>query len=219
MLTEHHLKNYEIDNLPIYRYKLGSNFCRHEFKNGGVCILVQEDLDFSPISLDNYCKEKDIEVCAVMLKITPIQLIILAIYRSLSGNFSNFLKNLDSITNTWHSIKVEFVICGGININHLENCNKRQQLDAPLQTYNLTGTVSFPTRKSKASSTAIENIFKTRTKNYIINPHINGLSENEVQIIMIENTVLTNQTNKITTKRDINDQSTLEFQLLLSHEN
>ena len=36
---------------------------------------------------------------------------------------------------------------------------------------------------------------------------------------MIENTVLTNQTNKITTKRDINDQSILEFQLLLSHEN
>ena len=35
---------------------------------------------------------------------------------------------------------------------------------------------------------------------------------------MIENTVLTNQTNKITTKRDINDQSILEFQILLSHE-
>jgi len=111
------------------------------------------------------------------------------------------------------------MICGDININYLENCNKSQQLDALLQTYNLIGTVSFPTRKSKASSTAIDNIFITRTKNYIINPHINGLSDHEVQIIMIENTVLTNQTNKITTKRDINDQSKLEFQLLLSHEN
>jgi len=36
---------------------------------------------------------------------------------------------------------------------------------------------------------------------------------------MIEITVLTNQTNKITTTRDINDQSILEFQILLSHEN
>ena len=36
-LTEHHLKDYEIDNLPIDRFKLGSKFCRHEFKNlGGV---------------------------------------------------------------------------------------------------------------------------------------------------------------------------------------
>jgi len=184
-----------------------------------VCIFVHEDLDFFSVSLDKYCKEKDIEVCAVRLKITPIQLIILANYRPPSGNFTNFLKNLDSILNTWYSNKIEFVICGDININYLENCKKRQQLDALLQTYNLIGTVLFPTRKSKASTTAIDNIFITRTKNYIINPHINGLSAHEVQIIMIENIVLTKQINNITTKRDINNQSVLEFQLLLSHEN
>jgi hypothetical protein len=40
-LTEHHLKDYEIDNLPIDHYKLGSKFCRQEFKNGGgVCVCV-----------------------------------------------------------------------------------------------------------------------------------------------------------------------------------
>jgi len=32
-LTEHYLKDYEIDNPPIDRFKLGSKFCRHEFKN------------------------------------------------------------------------------------------------------------------------------------------------------------------------------------------
>ena len=80
-------------------------------------------------------------------------------------------------------------------------------------------TVSFPTCKSKASTTATDNIFITRTKNYNINPHINGLSDHEAQIITVENTVPTKQTNKITTKRDINEQSILEFQLLLSHEN
>jgi len=161
---------------------------------------------------------KDIEVCAVRLKISPIQLIILAIYRSPSGNFTNFLKNLDSILNTWHTSKVEFVICGDININYLENCNKRQQLDELLQTYNLIGTVSFPTRKSKASTTAIENIFIIRTKNYNINPHINGLSDHETHIITVESMVPAKQTNKITTKSDVDEQSTLEFQLLLSHE-
>jgi len=111
------------------------------------------------------------------------------------------------------------VICGDININYLENCKKRQQLDALLQTYNLIGTVSFPTHKSKASTTAVDNIFTTRTKNYILNPHINGLSDHKAQIIMIENIVLTKQINNITIKRDINDRSVLEFQLLLSHEN
>jgi ribosomal protein L22 len=86
------------------------------------------------------------------------------------------------------------VICGDININYLENCNKRQQLDALLQTYKLTGTVSFPARKSKASTTTIDNIFITRTKNYSINPHINGLSDHEAQIITVENMVPTKQT-------------------------
>ena len=107
-LTEHHLKDFEIDNLPIDQFKLGSKFCRPNFKNGGVCIFVHEDLVFFSISLDKYCKEKDIEVCAV----NPIQLIILAIYRSPSGKFTNFFNNLDSILNTWCSNKIEFLICG-----------------------------------------------------------------------------------------------------------
>ena len=114
------------------------------------------------------------------------------------------------------------MIYGDININYLANCNKRQQLDALLQTYNLIGlieTVSFPTRKSKASTKAIDNIFITRTKNYNINPRINGLSDHEAQIITVENMAPIKQTNKITTKRDINEQSILEFQLLRSHGN
>jgi len=52
-LTEHHLKDYETDNLPTEHFKLQSNFCRHEFKNGGVCIFVHEDLNFSPFHLIN----------------------------------------------------------------------------------------------------------------------------------------------------------------------
>jgi exonuclease III len=217
-LTEHHLKDYEIGNLPIHHFKLESKFCRHEFKNGRVCVFIHEDLEYVSNSLDKCCKEKDIEVCAITLNITLIQLIILAIYRSPSGNFTNFLKNLDSVLNTWYSNKTEFVICGDININYLQNCKKRQQLDVLLQTYNLMGTVSFPTHKANASTNAIDNIFMTRTKNYIIYPHINGLSDHETQIIVMENTTLTKQRN-ITTKRGINDQSVLEFQLLLSHEN
>jgi hypothetical protein len=89
-LTEHHLRDYETDNLPINQFKLGSKFCRHDLKNGGVCIFVHEDFEFSSIPLDKYCKEKDIEVCAVRLQKPPMQLIILAIYRSPSGNFTTF---------------------------------------------------------------------------------------------------------------------------------
>jgi hypothetical protein len=183
-----------------------------------VCIFVHKELEFFSISLDKYCKEKDIEVCAVRLNVTPIQMFILVVYRSPSGNFTNFLKNLDSVLNTWYNNKTIFVICGDININYLENCKKRQQLDALLQTYNLIGTVLFPTCKTNASSTAIDNIF-IRTKNPTIYPHINGLSDHEAQIIAIENTIVTKSSNNISIERDINDQSILEFKLLLSYEN
>jgi hypothetical protein len=135
-LTEHHLKDSEIDNLPIDHFKLGSKYCRHEFKNGGVCIFIHEDLDFLSISLDKYCREKDIEVCAVRINIPPKQLFLLAVYWSPSGKFNKLLKHLDSVLNTWYNNKIIFVICGDFNINYLENCKKKQQLDALLQTRN-----------------------------------------------------------------------------------
>jgi hypothetical protein len=83
----------------------------------------------------------------------------------------------------------------------------------------MIGTVSFPTHETSSSTTAIDNIFIARTKDYTIYPFINGLSDREAQILVIENFVLTKQRNNITTQRDISDQSILEFQLLLSYEN
>jgi exonuclease III len=90
-----------------------------------VFIFVHKELEFFSISLDKYCKEKDTEVCAMILNVTPIQIFILAVYRSPSSNFTNFLKNLDSVLNTWCNNKTIFVICGDININYFENCKKR----------------------------------------------------------------------------------------------
>jgi hypothetical protein len=58
-LTEHQLKGYEIDNLPIDHFKLGSKYSIHNLKNGRVCIFIREDIDFFPTLLDKYCREKD----------------------------------------------------------------------------------------------------------------------------------------------------------------
>jgi hypothetical protein len=71
-----------------------------------MCIFVHEEIEFFSISQDKYYREKDIEVCAVRLNVTPIQIFILAVYRSPSGNFTNFLKNLDSVLNKWYNNKL-----------------------------------------------------------------------------------------------------------------
>jgi exonuclease III len=39
-LSEHHLKMEEIPNIKLDQYKLGTSFCRQEYKGGGVCIYI-----------------------------------------------------------------------------------------------------------------------------------------------------------------------------------
>ena len=55
--------NYLVFNNNKYNKLHGMNTiqilnCRHELKNGWVCIIIHEDLEFFSISLDKYCKEK-----------------------------------------------------------------------------------------------------------------------------------------------------------------
>jgi hypothetical protein len=81
-LTVHHLKDYEIDITPISKYKLGAKYCRTRLKNGGVCIYIQEALKFTNINLQKHCKEQDIEIAAIQLKLNEKNVIILCVYRS-----------------------------------------------------------------------------------------------------------------------------------------
>jgi hypothetical protein len=50
-LTEHHLKEYEINNIFIVNYVLGANYCRSIHKNGGVCIFIHCLIMFKNVSL------------------------------------------------------------------------------------------------------------------------------------------------------------------------
>jgi len=64
-----------------------------------VCIFVKNNVQSSDIKLNKYSKEKDFEICAVKLHISSHIIIMIAIYRSPSGNFAYFLDSLESILN------------------------------------------------------------------------------------------------------------------------
>jgi len=96
-LTEHRLKNYEIDATPISNYKQSGKYYRKKLKNGGVCIYIQEALKFTNISLQKHCKEQDIEITAVQLKLNKKNVIIFCVYRAPSGDFDYSLNKLDYI--------------------------------------------------------------------------------------------------------------------------
>jgi hypothetical protein len=81
-LTEHHLQTEEIVNKNFDLYTLGAHFCRQTYKQGGVCIYVSNDIQFSTINLDQFNREKDLEICALKLCIPSNSLIITCIYRS-----------------------------------------------------------------------------------------------------------------------------------------
>jgi len=96
-ITEHHLKDLEMDMMTIDYYKLGTKFYRHQYKNGGVCIFVHESTDFDSISTYHICKEKDLEIRAIKLNLPKIKIVIVTIYRSPSGNYNYFLGKLESL--------------------------------------------------------------------------------------------------------------------------
>jgi hypothetical protein len=66
-LTEHHLHTEEIGNVNFGQYTLGSAFCRQTFKQGGVCIYIAKNICYNAINLDQFIKEKDLEICALKL--------------------------------------------------------------------------------------------------------------------------------------------------------
>ena len=164
-MTEHNLKNSETDATPISKYKLGAKYCRKKLKNDGVCIYIHETLKFTNINLQKHCKEQDIEIAAVQLKLNKKNVIIFCIYRAPSGDFDYFLNKMDNILNSLNNYKSKFIICGDININYLGTNIKKKQLDNRLATYNLTGTVYFPTRRANNSITSLDNIFVDNTRN------------------------------------------------------
>jgi exonuclease III len=122
--------------------KLGAGYCRMLYGKGGVCIFVQESLRYVSIDLEKYCKDKDLEVCAIKIHVNAKSACVIAIYTVSSGNFDVFITKLDIILRKLYSCTTEYIICGDINIVYLVDSNRKSQLEALLNTCNLTSLVN-----------------------------------------------------------------------------
>jgi hypothetical protein len=168
--------------------------------------------------MDHICKEKDIEICAIKLNLYQTNIVIIVIYRSPSGNYGYFLRKLELFLESLYTLNIELIICGDINVDYLHNHNRKQQLDMLLATYNLASIVNFPTRNVNGSSTAIDNFFDL-SRNYIIKPLINGMSDHDAQLLVMENVIVPAQ--ELTTQyiRNFNDNNIQDFLFQSSTEN
>jgi exonuclease III len=219
-LTEHHLRDHEINSTYIKDYNLGTKYCRKSHKYGGVSIFVHETLLFSTVEFNEFCKDQDLEVCAVKLHISSFVFCILCVYRPPTGNFSHFLSSLQSILNQSYTNSINTIICGEINMNYLDNTNNKLQLDFLLTSYDLYSTVDFPARINNCSSAAIDNIFtdKFKNTNFTIKPLTNGFLDHDAQILILHNIKIQNLKAHHYTKRLINEFTISEFKLNLSYE-
>jgi hypothetical protein len=123
---------------------------------------------------------QDIKDCTLQLNSILLNSCVFVIYGPSTGKFKHFLTQLDMILQSLHTPKLNLVICSDINMNCL-SCDKRNQMDAVLDIYNLFSTIDFPTRSYNDSFSAIDN---TRLNNYQVFPLINRLSDRDMQIII-----------------------------------
>jgi hypothetical protein len=98
-LTEHHLKDHEIENVSMPHYTLGAKFCRKNMKQGGTCIFVHESLEYNLIDLQKYCVEQEIEICAIRMVVATTNIYVISIYRSPTGDFATFIQVIHEILN------------------------------------------------------------------------------------------------------------------------
>src|SRR5215510_3077359 len=112
---------------------------------------------------------------------------ILCIYRPPTGNYRTFIHLLESLLNKLYTNSINVIICGDVNINYLKDSNYKNKLNSLLATHNLHSAVNFPTRVTKHSSTANDNIFmnKETNSNYSTESLVNGLSDHDAQLLIL----------------------------------
>jgi hypothetical protein len=69
-------------------------------------MFIHKRHSFSVINIRDTCKDKELEACAVKLKISTIILCIFTIYLSPSRNVRFFLKHLENILKKYINLKI-----------------------------------------------------------------------------------------------------------------
>jgi DNA modification methylase len=86
-----------------------------------VYIYICKSYQYINLDLDKYCSEQDIEVCAIRLSQNSINLYVLSIYISPSGNLDVFIERLEELLNKISRDQDNIVICGDFNVNFIIN--------------------------------------------------------------------------------------------------
>jgi len=226
-IAETHLRPEEINLINLGQYTLGAQYSRWHFRQGGVSIFTLNNIVFDVIDLNQFCREKDFEICALKIQLMSTYLLVLCIYRSTdleiyrspSGDFSYFLTQLEIVLNKLYKISVNIILCGDFNVNFSDSTSRAPVLESLLHSFYLESIVEFPTSFMPTSQTIIYNIFlDKKTLKSQVYPHINGISDHDAQLIILLDLTYYFSKSPSLCRRVIDDYSVQKFIELLSHE-
>ena len=107
-------------------YNLTASYCRNQFEKGGVAIFVHKSIQYLNINIDKYCKDKDIEICALKLTYHALKICIITLYRSPTGDTNFFLLKLDRVLHTLCNLSHHIILCGDFNIDYLVESERKK---------------------------------------------------------------------------------------------
>jgi hypothetical protein len=80
--SEHHLKQIELEQIDLEGHKLDAAYYKKSLVKGGVCSFVHKKYNYSNGDRSKYCREQDIEACALKLGLTTRNIHVVTVYRA-----------------------------------------------------------------------------------------------------------------------------------------
>jgi hypothetical protein len=99
-------------------YNLGASYCRNQLEREVVAIFSHKNIQYSNINIDKYCKEKDIEICALKLAYHNLKICIITLYRSPTDDIDFFLSKLYRVLHLYN-LTLHIIFCEDINIDYI----------------------------------------------------------------------------------------------------
>jgi len=75
--------------------------------------------------MDKYSDEMETEICAIRIHTPPCTIVVVAVYRSPTGDVTYFLNALETAIDQLYNSTTNIIICGDFNINYLSDNQKK----------------------------------------------------------------------------------------------
>jgi hypothetical protein len=158
-ISETWLSNDKLSLIQLSGYKVSAAFCREARTGGGVCILLQDHIEYTPREdITKFSIEYVLEMCAIEL--TEQKTILITMYwnRREEDLFYNTLKQtLDYINIKYSGYNI--ILGGDFNINILVDNPKSIRFINTMLEYKFTQLIKVPTHVTQTASTCLDLIF------------------------------------------------------------